>query len=146
VLGGYLVREVFLTAAPTGVAAGTGMTTVPVAPVTPSPIPDPVVTAPPATHQPVQPQPTKMRPDPESTNPGDAAPEVLIIPTDYLGYRGSDAVVTAKVHGLIPRVVDDNGDQIDPDLRSQCRVIGVDPLSGYVPLRSTLELTCREGQ
>ncbi len=147
VLGGYLVREVFLTAAPTGVAAGTGMTTAaPVAPVTPSPIPDPVVTAPPAAHQPVQPQPTKMRPDPEPTNPGDAAPEVLIIPTDYLGYRGSDAVVTAKVHGLIPRVVDDNGDQIDPDLRSQCRVIGVDPLSGYVPLRSTLELTCREGQ
>ncbi len=146
VLGGYLVREVLLTAAPTGVAAGTGMTTAPVAPVTPSPIPDSVVTAPPATLQPVQPQPTKMRPDPESTNPGDAAPEVLIIPTDYLGYRGSDAVVTAKVHGLIPRVVDDNGDQIDPDLRSQCRVIGVDPLSGYVPLRSTLELTCREGQ
>jgi hypothetical protein len=146
VLGGYLVREVYLTAAPTGVAAGTGMTTAPVAPVTPSPIPDPVVTAPPATHQPVQPQPTTMRPHPESTNPGDAAPEVLIIPTDYLGYRGSDAAVTAKVHGLIPRVVDDNGDQIDPDLRSQCRVIGVDPLSGYVPLRSTLELTCREGQ
>jgi serine/threonine-protein kinase len=135
-----------LTAAPTGVATGTGMTTVPVAPVTPSLVPGPVETTPSATQRTVQPEPTKMRPDPESTNPGDAAPEVLIIPTDYLGYRGSDAVVTAKVHGLIPRVVDDNGDQIDPDLRSQCRVIGVDPLSGYVPLRSTLELTCREGQ
>ncbi len=146
VLGGYLVREVLLTAAPTGVATGTGMTTVPVAPVTPSLIPGPVETTPSATQQPAAPEPTKMRPDPETTNPGDVAPEVLIISTDYLGYRGSDAVVTAKVHGLIPRVVDDNGDQIDPDLRSQCRVVGVDPLSGYVPLRSTLELTCREGQ
>jgi hypothetical protein len=151
VLGGYLVREVFVTAAPTGVTAGTGMTTAPVAPVTPSPVPSPVETPPSAKQQPVQPEsvqpePTKMQPDPEPTNTGDAAPEVLIIPTDYLGYRGSDAVVTAKVHGLIPRVVDDNGDQIDPDLRSRCRVIGVAPLSGYVPLRSTLELTCREGQ
>jgi serine/threonine-protein kinase len=146
VLGGYLVREVFLTAAPTGVAGGTSMTTAPVAPVTPSPVPGPVETPPSTKQQPVQPEPTKMRPDPEPTDPGDAAPEVLIIPTDYLGFRGSDAVVTAKVHGLIPRVIDDNGDQIDPDLRSQCRVIGVDPLSGYVPLKSTLELTCREGQ
>jgi eukaryotic-like serine/threonine-protein kinase len=146
VLGGYLVREVLLTAAPTGVATGTGMTTVPVAPVTPSLVPGPVETTPSATQQPVQPEPTKMQPGPESTNPGDAAPEVLIIPTDYLGYPGSDAVVTAKSHGLIPRVVDDNGDQVDPDLRSQCRVIGVDPLSGYVPPRSTLRLTCREGQ
>ncbi|MGA9310104.1 MAG: serine/threonine-protein kinase [Pseudonocardiaceae bacterium] len=146
VLGGYLVREVLLTAAPTGVAGGTAMTTVPVAPVTPSPVPSPVETPPSAKQQPVQPEPTKMQPDPEPTNTGDAAPEVLIIPTDYLGYRGSDAVVTAKQHGLIPRVIDDNGDQIDPDLRSQCRVTGVDPLSGYVPLRSTLELTCREGQ
>jgi serine/threonine-protein kinase len=117
-----------------------------VALVTPSLVPGPVETTPSATQQPVQPEPTKMQPGPESTNPGDAAPEVLIIPTDYLGYPGSDAVVTAKSHGLIPRVVDDNGDQVDPDLRSQCRVIGVDPLSGYVPSRSTLRLTCREGQ
>ncbi|MGH3574196.1 MAG: serine/threonine protein kinase, partial [Pseudonocardiaceae bacterium] len=146
VLGGYLVREVLLTAAPTGVPGGTAMTTAPVAPVTPSAVPSPVETPPSAKQQPIQPEPTKMQPDPEPTNPGDAAPEVLIIPTDYLGYRGSDAVVTAKQHGLIPRVIDDNGDQIDPDLRSQCRVTGVDPLSGYVPLRSTLELTCREGQ
>ncbi|MGH3513049.1 MAG: hypothetical protein ACRDRB_12330, partial [Pseudonocardiaceae bacterium] len=146
VLGGYLVREVLLTAAPTGVPGGTAMTTAPVAPVTPSAVPGPVETPPSAKQQPIQPEPTKMQPDPEPTNPGDAAPEVLIIPTDYLGYRGSDAVVTAKQHGLIPRVIDDNGDQIDPDLRSQCRVTGVDPLSGYVPLRSTLELTCREGQ
>ncbi|MFN2478606.1 MAG: serine/threonine-protein kinase [Pseudonocardiaceae bacterium] len=154
VLGGYLARDVLRsTAAPPGVASGTttDMTTAPVAPVTPSlgitpSDTAPSETAPSAKQQPVGPEPTKMQPDPEATNPGDAAPEVLIIPTDYLGYRGSDAVVTAKAHGLIPRVVDDNGDQVDPDLRSQCRVIEVDPMSGYVPLRSTLKLTCREGQ
>jgi hypothetical protein len=71
---------------------------------------------------------------------------VLIIPTDYWGHLGSDAVVAAKVRGLIPRVVDDNGDQIDPDLRSQCRIIGVNPLTGFVARGSTLELTCRRGK
>jgi hypothetical protein len=71
---------------------------------------------------------------------------VLIIPTDYWGHRGSDAVVTAKVHGLIPQVVDEDGELVDPDMRSQCRIIGVDPLSGFVPRGSTLELTCRRGK
>ncbi|PZS37585.1 MAG: serine/threonine protein kinase [Pseudonocardiales bacterium] len=154
VMGGYLAHDVLRSAAaPAGVASGTATDapTAPVAPVTPSLVVTPSETAPSETapsvqQQPVGPEPTKMRPDPETTNPGDAAPEVLIIPTDYLGYRGSDAAVTAKEHGLIPRVVDDDGDQVDPDLRSQCRVVGVDPMSGYVPPRSTLQLTCREGQ
>jgi hypothetical protein len=145
-LGGYLVRDVLRTAAaPTGVASGTGatdVTTAPAEPVTPPPVTAPFGISPPARPEPT----TTVQPAPESTNPGDASPEVLIIPTDYWGHRGSDAVVTAKAHGLIPRVVDDNGDQVDPDLRSQCRIIGVDPLSGYVPRGSTLELTCREGK
>ncbi|MGB7797479.1 MAG: protein kinase [Pseudonocardiaceae bacterium] len=145
-LGGYLARDVLRsTASPTGVASGAGTTDVTVAPVPPA-TPSPSEPAPSTTQQPFQPEPTKVQPDPESTNPGDAPPEVLIIPTDYWGHRGSDAAVTAKVHGLIPQVVDDNGDQVDPDLRSQCRIIGMDPLSGYVPRGSTLELTCREGK
>ncbi|MGH3855725.1 MAG: hypothetical protein ACRDR6_20005, partial [Pseudonocardiaceae bacterium] len=82
----------------------------------------------------------------EPSNPDAAPSEVLIIPTDYWGHRGSDAAVTAKVHGLIPRVVDDDGELVDPDLRSQCRIIGVDPRSGYVARGSTVELTCRSGK
>jgi hypothetical protein len=149
-LGGYLARDVLRSAAaPTGVAAGTGTTDVtpaPAEPVSPSSVTAPPVTAPFGISPPTRPEPTTVQPTPESTNPGDASPEVLIIPTDYWGHRGSDAVVTAKAHGLIPRVVDDNGDQVDPDLRSQCWIIGMDPLSGYVPRGSTLELTCREGK
>jgi len=125
---------------------GTGLTTVPAAPRTPPSVTGPFDPAPTAKQQPFGPEPTKAQPTPEPTDPGEAPPEVLIIPTDYWGHRGSDAVVTAKAHGLIPRVLDDNGDQVDPDLRSQCRIVGVDPLSGYVPRGSTLELTCREGK
>ncbi|PZS14695.1 MAG: serine/threonine protein kinase [Pseudonocardiales bacterium] len=148
-LGGYLARDVLRSAAaPAGVASGTaaGLTTVPDAPGTPPSVTFPSDPAPSAKQQPFGPEPTKMQPTPEPTDPGEAPPEVLIIPTDYWGHRGSDAVVTAKAHGLIPRVLDDNGDQVDPDLRSQCRIVGVDPLSGYVPRGSTLELTCREGK
>ncbi|MGH3783952.1 MAG: protein kinase domain-containing protein [Pseudonocardiaceae bacterium] len=144
VLGGYLARDVLRSAAaPAGVASGTatGVTTAPIAPGTPPP-----VVVPSDTLQPFGSESTKAQPAPEPTDSGEAPPEVLIIPTDYWGHRGSDAIVTAKAHGLIPLVVDDNGDQVDPDLRSQCRIVGVDPLSGYVPSGSTLELTCREGK
>ena len=135
VLGGYLVRDVLRsTGTPSGVASGTANT-------------DVASTSGPVASSPSdQQEPTKAQPVPEPTNRDDTPSEVLIIPTDYFGHRGSDAVVTAKVRGLIPRVVDDDGDQIDPDLRSQCRIIGVDPLAGYVPRGSTLELTCRRGK
>jgi hypothetical protein len=132
VLGGYLVRDALNSpATPPAVAAGAGSTEVVSAPALPDPYAQEL---------------TKAQPVPESNNRDDAPPEVLIIPTDYWGHTGSDAVVTAKVRGLIPRVVDDNGDQIDPDLRSQCRVIGVSPLTGLVTRGSTLELTCRRGK
>ncbi|HET9116861.1 MAG TPA: protein kinase [Pseudonocardiaceae bacterium] len=135
VLGGYLVRDVLRsTGTLSGVASGTANTDVA---STSGP-----VASPPSD----QLEPTKAQPVPEPTNRDDTPSEVLIIPTDYFGHRGSDAVVTAKVRGLIPRVVDDDGDQIDPDLRSLCRIIGVDPLAGYVPRGSTLELTCRRGK
>ncbi|MGB8199786.1 MAG: hypothetical protein WCF33_08840, partial [Pseudonocardiaceae bacterium] len=111
--------------------------------------------APPVIGQPSQLEPSPMQstptkpaptqPAPEPNNLDEGSPEVLIIPTDYWGHRGSDAILTAKVHGLIPRVVDDDGELVDPDLRSQCRVIGLDPLSGFVPRGSTLEMTCRRG-
>lgn len=140
VLGGYLARAALRSpaapssSAPSSSGARTGA--------------DPTaVTTAPGTPRPLAPEPTQL---PPSTEPSDrdrdeAPPEVLIIPTDYWGHRGSDAVVTAKAHGLIPRVVDDDGELVDPDLRSQCRIVGVTPLSGFVPRGSTLELTCRRG-
>jgi serine/threonine protein kinase len=143
--GGYLAREALRSpAATSGALTGAGTTnvgTVPAPPVASQP-----ETSPPETSQPFQPEPTQAQPGPEPNNRDDAPPEVLIIPTDYWGHRGSDAAVTAKVHGLIPQVVDEDGELVDPDMRSQCRIIGVDPLSGFVPRGSTLELTCRRGK
>jgi serine/threonine protein kinase len=134
-LGGYLVRDVLRsTPTPSGAVSGAPNTDVPSTPGST------------AMPPPLQLDPTKGQPAPELTNRDDTPAEVLIIPTDYFGHRGSDAVVTAKVRGLIPRVVDDDGEQVDPDLRAQCRIIGVDPLAGYVPRGSTLELTCRRGK
>jgi eukaryotic-like serine/threonine-protein kinase len=103
------------------------------------------VTTAPGTPRPATPEPTQGPPGPEPGEGDEATPEVLIIPTDYWGRRGSDAVVTAKAQGLIPRVVDDDGELVDPDLRSQCRIVRVTPPSGFVPRGSTLELTCRRG-
>jgi serine/threonine-protein kinase len=143
---GYLAREALRSTGtsagtPSGVDSGTatgagttGGVTPPAAPVTPPPF------------QLFEPQPTKGQPDPEPTSPDEFAPEVLIIPTDYWGHRGSDAAVAARAQGLIPRVVDDEGELVDPDLRSQCRIIGVNPLAGPVPRGSTLELICRRGK
>jgi hypothetical protein len=132
VLGGYLVHDALSSpppaAAPAAPAVASGGASAP------------------APADAFAPELTKALPAPESNIRDDAPPEVLIIPTDYWGHLGSDAVVAAKVRGLIPRVVDDNGDQIDPDLRSQCRIIGVNPLSGFVARGSTLELTCRRGK
>jgi hypothetical protein len=145
VVGGYLAREALRSpAAPSGALTGAGTTnggTVPAPPVASQP-----ETSPPETSQPFQAELTQAQPGPEPNNRDDAPPEVLIIPTDYWGHRGSDAAVTAKVHGLIPQVVDEDGELVDPDMRSQCRIIGVDPLSGFVPRGSTLELTCRRGK
>ena len=134
VLGGYLVRDALPSAS------------APSPPAPPPPTVPSVAAGAPAPPDAYAREFTKAQPAPESNNSDDAPPEVLIIPTDYWGHLGSDAVVAAKVRGLIPRVVDDNGDQIDPDLRSQCRIIGVNPLTGFVARGSTLELTCRRGK
>ncbi|HKS51540.1 MAG TPA: serine/threonine-protein kinase [Pseudonocardiaceae bacterium] len=135
VLGGYLVHDALSSPPPAAAPAA------PAAPAVAS-----GGDSAPAPADAFAPELTKAQPAPESNIRDDAPPEVLIIPTDYWGHLGSDAVVAAKVRGLIPRVVDDNGDQIDPDLRSQCRIIGVNPLSGFVARGSTLELTCRRGK
>ncbi|MGH3765873.1 MAG: serine/threonine-protein kinase [Pseudonocardiaceae bacterium] len=140
IVGGYLVRDALGspgTSSP--VTSGAAASRTPDTGVAGEP-------GPPAPPSPFQLDPTKAQPAPELSNRDDTPAEVLIIPTDYWGHRGSDAVVTAKVRGLIPRVVDDDGEQVDPDLRSQCRIIGVDPLTGWVPRGSTLELTCRRGK
>jgi eukaryotic-like serine/threonine-protein kinase len=128
-LGGYLARDV-LRSQPASSGASAGITQ----------------TAPASTPDPFGQDPMRAQADSDQNNRDGATPEVLIVPTDYWGHRGSDAAITAEVHGLIPLVVDDDGDQVDPDRRSRCRIIGVDPRSGYVPRGSTLELTCRRGR
>jgi eukaryotic-like serine/threonine-protein kinase len=141
VLGGYLARAALRSPAAPSSAPSSG----------PSPLgastraPTTGVTTAPGTPRPVTPEPTQGPPGPEPGDRDEATPEVLIIPTNYWGRRGSDAVVTAKAQGLIPRVVDDDGELVDPDLRSQCRIVRVTPLSGFVPRGSTLQLTCRRG-
>jgi hypothetical protein len=138
VFGGYLARAALRAPATvSGVASGAG---------TGAGATDVVPTLAPVTPQPFQPEPTKNQPDPEPDNQDVAPPEVYFSPTDYMGHRGSDAVVRAKFQGLIPRVVDDDGDLVDPDMRSQCRIIEVNPLGGPVPRGSILELTCRRGR
>lgn len=133
VLSGYLAREALRSpTASSGPLTGAGTTDVASVP------------APPVTPQPFGPEPTQAQPAPEPNNQDEGPPEVLINPTEYWGHRGSDAAVTAKVHGLIPQVVDEDGELVDPDMRSQCRIIGVDPPHGFVPRGATLELTCRE--
>ncbi|MGH4007624.1 MAG: protein kinase domain-containing protein [Pseudonocardiaceae bacterium] len=136
VLGGYLVNEA-LQADTTSPQAGTSDSRT--APVIPQPRgPQPVET------QPVQPIPAEEQPSLERFNPDDGLlPGVLIVPTDYWGERASDAVITAKSQGLVPRVVDEDGEQVDRDRRSRCRVTRVRPLAGFVAPGSTLELTCR---
>ncbi|MGH3800641.1 MAG: serine/threonine-protein kinase [Pseudonocardiaceae bacterium] len=83
---------------------------------------------------------------PEPTNPAERLLGVLVVPTDYLGESASDAVISAKSQGLVPRVVDEDGEQVDRDRRSRCRVTRVRPLAGFVAPGSTLELTCRRGR
>ncbi|MGQ0718546.1 MAG: protein kinase domain-containing protein [Pseudonocardiales bacterium] len=139
VLGGYLVNEALQAGTTVPQAGTTDDRAVPAAPVVPEP----------AIPQPFQPVPTEeqLSPEPNDSDnaPGDRQllPGVLIVPTDYWGERASDAVITAKSQGLVPRVVDEDGEQVDRDWRSRCRVTSVRPLAGFVAPGSTLELTCR---
>jgi eukaryotic-like serine/threonine-protein kinase len=135
VLSGYLANDALrsdLTSPQAAAGTGTaGIGTAPQAPV----VPEPEVAAP---FEPTEEQSPSRRTDPSEQLLG-----VLIVPSDYLRERGSDAVITAKTQGLVPRVVDEDGDQVDWDRRSQCRVTDVRPLAGFVPRGSSLELTCR---
>ncbi|MGH3852395.1 MAG: serine/threonine-protein kinase, partial [Pseudonocardiaceae bacterium] len=89
-LGGYVAREALRS------------------PAAPTAAPGPSQLEPTQALEPTQRVPTEAPAGSEPSNPDAAPSEVLIIPTDYWGHRGSDAAVTAKVHGLIPRVVDDD--------------------------------------
>jgi serine/threonine protein kinase len=137
VLAGYLARDALrspTTASGASTAtASTGGVSAP-APSAPATTPDPFAV-----------DPTRAAPDPDQNPQDGPVPQVFIIPSDYLGHRGNDAAITAAAHGLIPRLVDDDGDQIDRDQRSRCRITDVDS-TGYVPRGSTLELTCRRGR
>ncbi len=132
VLSGYLVNDALRSDATSPQAAGIG--TAPQASVAPNPVvPQPF-------------QPTDEQFPSRRTDPSEQLLGVLIVPSDYLRERGSDAAITAKTRGLVPRVVDEDGDQVDWDRRSQCRVTDVRPLAGFVPRGSSLELTCRRGR
>lgn len=145
VLGGFLAWDALRSPATrSDTASGPG--SAPGSDGVPPPVASQPVQPDPGSAQPSADQPTKDQPVPRQDDQDGGTPEVLIIPTDYWGHRGSDAVVAAKVHGLIPRVVDEDGEQIDPDHRSQCRIVGLDPLAGYVPRGSTIEMTCRMGK
>jgi hypothetical protein len=135
VLSGYLVNDALrsdATSPQAAAGAGTaGTGTSLQAPVVPKPVvPQPF-------------QPTEDQFPSRRTDPSEQLRGVLIVPSDYLRERASDAAATAKVHGLVPRVVDEDGEQVDRDRRSQCRVTDVRPLAGFVPRGSSLELTCR---
>jgi eukaryotic-like serine/threonine-protein kinase len=127
-LSGYLVNEALRSEAPSPQPVTTDAITAPAAPV---------------MTQPFQPLPPGEQPPPEPTNPAEQLRGVLVVPTDYWGESASDAVVTAKSQGLVPRVVDEDGRQVDRDRRSRCRVTSVRPMAGFLPRGSALELTCR---
>ena len=131
VLGGYLAREALRPPAATGVTIGQGPTGV----AAPTPIETPL----PFEREPLE---EKLPSEPISPR-GLPLGGVLIVPTDYWGETASDAAFIAKSRGLVPRVVDEDGKQVDRDRRSRCQVIGVRPLAGLVPQGSTLELSCR---
>ncbi|HVE96195.1 MAG TPA: serine/threonine-protein kinase [Pseudonocardiaceae bacterium] len=135
VLSGYLVNDALrsdVTSPDAAAGVGTaGIGTAPQAPAVPKPvIPQPF-------------EPTEKQFPSRRTDPSEQLRGVLIVPSDYLRERASDAAVTAKIRGLVPRVVDEDGDQVDFDRRSQCRVTNVRPLAGIVARGSSLELTCR---
>ena len=144
VLAGYSIREAMRSnnAAPAtspapapatapGAAAGTGPAGIGSEPV------------PPVVSEPFPPRPAQEQLPVEPNDPGEQFLGVLVVPTDYWGESASDAVITAKSQGLVPRVVDEDGQQVDRDRRSRCRVTRVRPMAGFIPRGSTLELTCR---
>jgi eukaryotic-like serine/threonine-protein kinase len=156
-LGGFLAWDALRSPVTTSDTASRSGSAPGLAGVPPPPVASQSVQPGPGSEQDTEPgsgwtgsdEPTKDQPTPGQDDQDDqdgGTPEVLIIPTDYWGHRGSDAAVAAKVHGLIPRVVDEDGEQVDPDHRSQCRIIGLDPRAGYVPRGSTIEMTCRMGK
>ncbi|MGH3979487.1 MAG: hypothetical protein ACRDRZ_10890, partial [Pseudonocardiaceae bacterium] len=129
VLGGYLINDALGSDATSpGTTADAGAI---------------AVADPPVASEPFEPVPPDQQLPPEPSGPAEALLGVLIVPTDYLRESASDAAVTAKTQGLVPKVVDEEGRQVDRDRRSRCRVTGVRPLAGFVPRGSTLELTCR---
>jgi hypothetical protein len=127
-LAGYLVNDALHASTTSPQPGAAEASTVPAGPV---------------VSQPFQPVPADEPPAPEPANPAEQFLGVLVVPTDYWGKSGSDAVVTARSQGLVPRVVDGDGRQVDQDRRSRCRVTSVRPMAGFIPRGSTLELTCR---
>ncbi|HKR50924.1 MAG TPA: serine/threonine-protein kinase [Pseudonocardiaceae bacterium] len=138
VLAGYSIREALRADATSPsratapeATAGTGTAGIgsqPVAPVEADPLP---------------PAPAEEQLPAEPNDRAEQLLGVLVVPTDYWGESASDAVITAKSQGLVPRVVDEDGEQVDRDRRSRCRVTSIRPTAGFIPRGATLELTCR---
>lgn len=134
VLAGYGIREALR---PTGLTPGAGTTAT---------VPEPDDTAPTSLGEPqrTEPEATTTEPDPEPSSIEEEPEGVFINLADYLLHPGSVAADNAASRGLEPRVVDEDGDEIDPEDLSECWITKVDPPFGSLPPGSLLELTCTE--
>ncbi|HEX2301304.1 MAG TPA: serine/threonine-protein kinase [Pseudonocardiaceae bacterium] len=142
VLGGYLIREMVRTSGTTP-ESGSGVPAAP--PPATSAAPPPAAPAPPPEPtRTEEPEPTTEQPTPEPTQTEDTPEQIVVNPSHYLGKSGSSAADRAREDGLEPRVIDEKGDEIDPDDQSKCRVTSIDPFFGSVAPGSSLELTCQE--
>jgi eukaryotic-like serine/threonine-protein kinase len=133
VLGAYAIRDALRSS---GATPGAGTAEGPGPRVAPAPPGEPVAP---------EPGPPVTEPEPEPTTTEEAPGNVLVLWLDYVGQPGSVAAANAEQRGLQPLVVDSDGDEIDPEDRSECRVTRVSPAAGWIPEGSLLQLTCEEG-
>ncbi|HEU0086321.1 MAG TPA: serine/threonine-protein kinase [Pseudonocardiaceae bacterium] len=129
VLGGYLLREALRATSATSATPGSAATSEPVTAGHPEP-----TTLPPTIEE---------APAEQPTSEGQSA-RVFVIATDYVLRSGSEAAATAVQQGLTPRVVNEEGEEINPRDQSTCLVTRVDPAAGWVRPGSSVVLTCKE--
>ncbi|MGH4025249.1 MAG: serine/threonine-protein kinase, partial [Pseudonocardiaceae bacterium] len=143
VLGGYLIREMVRTTGTPG--SGSGVPAAPPPATSAAPQPAEPAQPPAEPTRTEEPETTTEEPAPETTQTEEQPAEVSINPGNYLFRSGSSAADRAREDGLEPRVIDEKGNEVDPDDQSKCRVTSIKPFVGSVPPGSTLELTCEEG-
>ncbi|MFN2496205.1 MAG: serine/threonine-protein kinase [Pseudonocardiaceae bacterium] len=134
VLAGYGIREALRSPESTPGAGTTAAAPEPEK-TTPAPVEEP---------EPTEPDTAPAEPAPEPDDTEEEPADVFIDLTDYLLRSGSVAAATATERGLQPMVVDERGDEIDPEDLAECWITGVDPPFGSLPPGSLLELTCTD--